>query len=249
LTQGGENEMIMKQLSELRAQLHDLEKEKSKEPASAAPGGRRKVIIEEVEDEAPKVLPVEAKITKEVSSWQELQTCDNRTYFMNTSSGFGQWDRPAHFSAARSTTPASSSVSEVDSTASRALTLKELGNTAFKKQDWSSAHSNWSASLSLSPDVLVFCNRAAACLKLARFSDAVVDCDAALAIDATCVKAFFRRGVALRNLGRPKEAARDLLAALQLDSENAAVIAELKLLPPSDVAAIKNERARDIDII
>lgn len=74
------------------------------------------------------------------------------------------------------------------------------GNGFFKQQNFVKAAELYSASIASKEDAVTYCNRAAAYLKLNKFAEAELDCDKAIALDYTAVKAYGRRGIARREL-------------------------------------------------
>jgi len=88
-------------------------------------------------------------------------------------------------------------------------------------------------------------NRAACWLKLERYEDAVKDCDAALAIDATYVKAYARRATAREALGDVEGALEDWEQTATLAPRDAAARAATKRLTPV-VAARREEMKREM---
>ena len=72
---------------------------------------------------------------------------------------------------------------------------KEKGNELFKAREYRSAIEAYDVSIALdAANPAPFANRAAAYMKLRRWSDAARDCDAALALDPEHFKALLRRG-------------------------------------------------------
>ena len=63
-----------------------------------------------------------------------------------------------------------------------------------------------------------------------RFSEAKADCDKALVLDSTYVKAYYRRGIAQINLGRLDDAKKDFEMILLLEPFNTDARKELQLL-------------------
>jgi tetratricopeptide (TPR) repeat protein len=119
---------------------------------------------------------------------------------------------------------------------SESVTLKESGNSKFKAGDFDGAIADWKAAIEANNGdtaFLVTCssNIAMACAKksdwqnVCKFATDAIDCD------AKHVKSLFRRGVALRNLGRIDEAKADLQRALQLE-DTPDVRKELSLCTP-----------------
>ncbi|KAI8079809.1 uncharacterized protein BX664DRAFT_341510 [Halteromyces radiatus] len=114
----------------------------------------------------------------------------------------------------------------------KAQAAKEMGNTHFQKQRYQQAIQCYSDAIDLDPTSAVyFVNRAMAHLKLNNFLQAEHDCTKCLALQPNHVKALWRRGIALRSLGRSKEARKDFEQALQLEPGNKLIIDELNKLP------------------
>jgi len=88
----------------------------------------------------------------------------------------------------------------------------------------------YSGAITLAPSAALFCNRAFAQLKLENYGNAIEDAEAALKMDPTFVKAYYRKGAALLALGKFK-LARSAFATV------------LKLKPNDKDAAAKKEDA------
>ena len=133
----------------------------------------------------------------------------------------------------------------------KALEAKALGNECFQKGDFPGAVAHYSESLKRNPqDAAVYANRAAAYTKLGELPYCIKDCDAALKIDHTYVKAYLRKAnaqyvmkqyykametyqAALEHCpgGRDPEVERGVqqcLAAMQTQPDDATVNAALK---------------------
>ena len=105
--------------------------------------------------------------------------------------------------------------------AARFADLKAKGNAAFGEGRYADAIDSYNACAVLQPrDPLPLSNRAQCHLKLRRFAEAVSDCDAALALDASHVKSRFRRATARKELGQTAAAIDDLQRVLQLEPHN-----------------------------
>ncbi len=100
--------------------------------------------------------------------------------------------------------------------------LKEAGNKAFTNGSFEEALKLYTQAIDRleNPSHLYLTNRANAYLKLERNSECIVDCDLALTIEPTSVKAYIRKIDALLNLQRLDEALQVTTQALELDSEN-----------------------------
>ena len=114
-----------------------------------------------------------------------------------------------------------------------------MGHAALKAGDLQSAAEHYSRCIALQANNVVgYTNRALVYLKLGEavvspssepekrrrrrafyHEGAAADCDAALAIDAANVKAFFRRAKAKKALGKFKEAIEDIKALLKVNDE------------------------------
>ncbi|XP_062220342.1 outer envelope protein 64, mitochondrial-like [Phragmites australis] len=104
--------------------------------------------------------------------------------------------------------------------------LKEKGNSAFKRRQWSKAIEFYSEAISLSDtNATYYCNRAAAYLELGHFKQAEADCGRALLLDRKNVKAYLRRGTAREVTLNHQEALQDFRHALALEPRNKAALA------------------------
>ncbi|GFP80354.1 pyruvate kinase cytosolic isozyme [Phtheirospermum japonicum] len=97
---------------------------------------------------------------------------------------------------------------------------KELGNVFFKQQKFNEAIDCYSRSIALSPTAIAYGNRAMAYLKIRRFQEAENDCNEAVNLDRWYVKAYSRRSIAKKELGKLKEAVDDAELALILEPTN-----------------------------
>ena len=87
----------------------------------------------------------------------------------------------------------------------------------------------YTRAIASAPSAALFSNRAATHLKLESFGSAIADAEAALRLDATFVKAYYRRGSALMALSRIKLAKKDFVAVLSArpgDKDATAKVAE-----------------------
>ena len=67
--------------------------------------------------------------------------------------------------------------------------------------------------------VKIHINASIALAKMRRHAESIAHCDAALELDATAVKALYRRGVALEALGRDEAALESLRDAMELSKD------------------------------
>lgn len=85
--------------------------------------------------------------------------------------------------------------------------LKEEGNRLFRENDLLGAIECFSKAIKLDPtNSVIFSNRAFTYIKLEKYSEAVEDANAALALNPHMLKAIYRRGCAFFALGKFKEA-------------------------------------------
>jgi cyclophilin family peptidyl-prolyl cis-trans isomerase len=116
---------------------------------------------------------------------------------------------------------------------SEASALKDAGNAKFKAGDFDAAIADWTAAIEAGDGDKAFSvtcasNIAMAYAKKSDWQNVCKFASDAIDGDAKHVKSLFRRGVALRNLGRMDEAKSDLKRALELE-DNADVRKELSL--------------------
>ncbi|XP_039971763.1 mitochondrial import receptor subunit TOM34 [Xiphias gladius] len=106
--------------------------------------------------------------------------------------------------------------------------LKEEGNALVKKGEHKKAIEKYSQSLKHNPtEVTTYTNRALCYLSVKQYRDAVRDCDEALMIDSSSIKALYRRAQAHKELKDIKACVDDLNSLLKVEPKNTAA---LKLL-------------------
>ncbi|XP_041638620.1 mitochondrial import receptor subunit TOM34 [Cheilinus undulatus] len=106
--------------------------------------------------------------------------------------------------------------------------LKDEGNTLVKKGEHKKAIEKYTQSLKHNPtEVTTYTNRALCYLTVKQYRDAVRDCDEALMIDSSNVKALYRRAQAHKELKDVKACVDDLNNLLKVEPKNTAA---LKLL-------------------
>lgn len=114
-----------------------------------------------------------------------------------------------------------------DDTAAAAISHKDKGNEAFKASQWSEAVQQYTMAIKLGAkhkELPVFYkNRAAAYLKLEKYSNAVDDCTESLRLAPNDPKALFRRAQAYEGLTKPEEAYKDATALFKADPGNKTV--------------------------
>jgi len=105
---------------------------------------------------------------------------------------------------------------------------KRLGNEALKEGSLNRAVEMYSKAIAMhkrSP--IYFASRALAHLKLENFGSALNDASEAVAIDPMYLKGYYRRGSALKALGKLEEAKADFVLALELEPTNGDLFAKL----------------------
>lgn len=84
--------------------------------------------------------------------------------------------------------------------------LKNLGNKAFGEGDFVNAERYYLDAIAINNEShILYTNLAATYLSLSKFPEALDAADKAIAIDATWLKAYFRKATALEKLGRHRE--------------------------------------------
>ncbi|CAG2112432.1 unnamed protein product [Medioppia subpectinata] len=105
---------------------------------------------------------------------------------------------------------------------------KEIGNKHFKSGHIEESIKCYTNAIQLYESNPVFyCNRSMAYLKKGLPLEAHRDCDLALNIDNTCIKALYRRGLSRRQLFRYSLALDDFRRVLTLDADNSDAKREL----------------------
>ncbi|CAL8247928.1 unnamed protein product [Lota lota] len=100
----------------------------------------------------------------------------------------------------------------------RFTALKQEGNEFVKKGQFQDALGKYTECLKLKPEeCTVYTNRALCYLKVERFAEAKQDCDAALSLEPTNKKAFYRRALANKGLKDYLASSSDLQEVLQQD--------------------------------
>ncbi|KAK7002884.1 helicase with zinc finger domain 2-like isoform X1 [Biomphalaria glabrata] len=112
--------------------------------------------------------------------------------------------------------------------------LKDEGNTLFKESKFKEAWEYYHHALFVA-DILeesfyhcvekeflatLFCNASLCCIKINDFESALKDAEKALELQEKNIKAFYRKSLALKELGRHKEALKVALQGKVIDSKN-----------------------------
>lgn len=107
------------------------------------------------------------------------------------------------------------------------VSRKSAGNDFYKVKNYPGAVTAYGKAIDLDPsNALLFTNRAAAHLMLMQYREASVDCDAAIKLDQTCSKAYFRKATALKGLGRLEPAIDALNKGLEHDPSSSTAFQE-----------------------
>jgi DnaJ family protein C protein 7 len=110
---------------------------------------------------------------------------------------------------------------------------KADGNQAFSSGQSEEAIVQYSEALTIDPtnksvNCVFHCNRAAAYMKLKQYQEALKDCDAAIELNQSYVKAYTRRGQCRQNLGDYEGSVRDYQRASEIDPNSEDVATELR---------------------
>ena len=120
---------------------------------------------------------------------------------------------------------------------------KEKGNDSFKAREYRSAIEAYDLAIALdATNPAFFANRAAAYMKLRRWSDAARDCDAALALDPEHFKALLRRGACALEANEEnaaETALRDFDACAEIEARRRARDARAGESTPSDAELVR----------
>ncbi|PIO28968.1 hypothetical protein AB205_0070370 [Aquarana catesbeiana] len=104
------------------------------------------------------------------------------------------------------------------------IQLKEDGNTFFKENDYGQAIDCYSKAITLAKDkkllAVLYRNRSACYLKKENFVQAASDATKAIDVDASDIKALFRRCQALEKLGKLDQAYKDVQRCATLEPKN-----------------------------
>ncbi|XP_051848393.1 protein unc-45 homolog B isoform X1 [Antechinus flavipes] len=105
-----------------------------------------------------------------------------------------------------------------------AVQLKEEGNKYFQNQNYEEASKSYSQALRLTKDkallATLYRNRAACGLKMESYAQAASDASKAIDINASDIKALFRRCQALEQLGKLDQAFKDVQRCATLEPQN-----------------------------
>merc|ERR1719203_2662275 len=103
----------------------------------------------------------------------------------------------------------------------KATEARELGNAAFKEQNWAEAKKHYDEAIKRNPeDAKLYSNRAAALTKLMAHPDALRDLEECLKLDPTFIKAYSRKGTCHYFMKEYNKALQAYEAGLKLDPAN-----------------------------
>ncbi|KAI9487597.1 MAG: hypothetical protein EXX96DRAFT_647232 [Benjaminiella poitrasii] len=139
--------------------------------------------------------------------------------------------KPVGLDALKKTSSIPTSSIKPQTRAERAEAEKAKGNEYFGKKDYKNAILHYGKAIDMDPTVSVyFVNRAMAYLKVDNFLGAEKDCTRGIKLQPNNVKAYWRRGIALKGLGRINEARKDFETGLKIEPNNKSILDELKKL-------------------
>lgn len=98
--------------------------------------------------------------------------------------------------------------------------LRSDGNKLFKDGNFTGAIKKYKEAILLRPSAALFTNRAACHVMLNRLRDAIEDCDRALALDKSWIRAYIRKAETQLRLKEPHAAVITLTKGLTLIPDN-----------------------------
>ncbi|XP_053415204.1 sperm-associated antigen 1 [Nycticebus coucang] len=126
---------------------------------------------------------------------------------------------------------------------------KEKGNEAFNSGDYEEAVMYYTRSISASPTVAAYNNRAQAEIKLQNWNSAFQDCEKVLELEPGNIKALLRRATTYKHQNKLQEAIEDLKKVLDVEPDNdlakktlSEVERELKNSEPASKTQTKGKR-------
>lgn len=109
--------------------------------------------------------------------------------------------------------------------------LKNKGNDLFKAKKFKEAIEYYTKAIKVKEDeAILYSNRAICYLNLNKYFDAKEDCDLAIKIDPTLIKAHYRRGLAHKELFCHSKACDDFEKVLSLDTSSTQANKEIQSL-------------------
>ncbi|KAH8401916.1 hypothetical protein KR009_008697 [Drosophila setifemur] len=132
-----------------------------------------------------------------------------------------QKDSPSSSAASTPTEKQDLPIDPVAQQHKKANDIKDRGNSYIKQADYDRAMEAYSEAINVYPyDPIYYINRALCYLKKENFDNCVEDCEAAIALDKLCVKAYYRRMQANESLGNNMEALKDCTTVLTIEPKN-----------------------------
>ncbi|KAH7638812.1 uncharacterized protein LOC124491262 [Dermatophagoides farinae] len=108
--------------------------------------------------------------------------------------------------------------------------LKSKGNESFSKGNYQAAIVCYSDAIAKDPsNSVLYSNRAISYIKIEDYLHAEHDCNKAIELDPKFVKAYYRRGIARKNLGRYQSALQDFREAITLSPNNSDINKEIDI--------------------
>ncbi|KAI1854666.1 hypothetical protein JX266_000784 [Neoarthrinium moseri] len=111
--------------------------------------------------------------------------------------------------------------------------MKEEGNTDYKAGRWQAAFDKYTQALEVDPtnrgtNSKLFQNRALCRLRLKQYDEAIADCDKAISLDASYLKARKTKANALGQAERWEDAAREWKSVQEMDPEDRNIAKEIR---------------------
>ena len=98
---------------------------------------------------------------------------------------------------------------------------KLRGNKAYKEKKFTEALSFYNRALDINPhSVVLLSNRSAVHLFQHNYALAIIDSSKAIQLDSSCIKAYYRKACALKEISNFTEALEVISVAMEIDSEN-----------------------------
>ncbi|PWN27877.1 tetratricopeptide repeat domain-containing protein [Jaminaea rosea] len=133
---------------------------------------------------------------------------------------------------------------------------REQGKEAFKRKEYAEAIKLFTLAVDMAASrplwemaalardelAVCLCNRSAAFAAVGDWVDSYVDADAVVQLKRPWLKGHYRKGVALREMGRGEEAREALRVGLQFDPESPDLLKALAEVPASEGS--NNEKAK-----
>ncbi|KAG7383825.1 Serine/threonine-protein phosphatase 5 [Phytophthora boehmeriae] len=134
-----------------------------------------------------------------------------------------------------------------EETRARADELKVQGNEALAHFKFTTAVEFYTRAIELAPTAIFYANRAAAHVKSESYGLAIDDASAAIELEPSYIKAYYRRGSAQLALGHHKKAVKDFRLVVRMKPQDRDARAKLKLCEKiikeaAFAAAIQSER-------